>query len=149
MKQLRNVLVLALAGAFAAGAIGIPTVYAQDKKEQDRKEYVPQNVQREKLKEGPLHGTDGKMIHIERMAFPPGWVGGKHYHAGPVFVYVLKGTFSIEEEGKPRQTFKAGQLYEEPIQTPMQAKVAETDGPVEILLIQVSKEGEPLMYASE
>lgn len=144
MKQVRNVLALALAGAVAAGAVGIQPVYAQDKKE-----YVPQNVQRVMLKEGPLHGADGKMIHIERIAFPPDWVGGKHYHAGPVFVYVLKGNFSIEEEGKPRQTFKAGDLYEEPIGTPMQARVTETDGPVEILLVQVSKEGEPLMYVSE
>jgi hypothetical protein len=31
----------------------------------------------------------------------------------------------------------------------MQARVTETDGPVEILLVQVSKEGEPLMYVSE
>jgi len=144
MKQVRDVLALALAGAVAVGAVGIQSVHAQDKKE-----YVPQNVQRVMLKEGPLHGADGKMIHIERIAIPPGWVGGKHYHAGPVFVYVLKGNFSVEEEGKPRQTFKAGDLYEEPVGTPMQARVAETEGSVEILLIQVSKEGEPLMYVSE
>jgi quercetin dioxygenase-like cupin family protein len=93
MKQVRNVLALALAGAVAAGAVGIQPVYAQDKKE-----YVPQNVQRVMLKEGPLHGADGKMIHIERIAFPPGWVGGKHYHAGPVFVYVLKGN----RQGSPK-----------------------------------------------
>jgi quercetin dioxygenase-like cupin family protein len=90
------------------------------------------------------------MIHIEKIAFPPGWVGGRHYHAGPVFVYVLKGTFSIDEQGKPRQTFKAGDMYEEPVGTLMQARVAETtDEPAEVLVVQISNEGEPLMYASE
>jgi hypothetical protein len=43
MRQLCNVLALTLAGVVAAGAVGIQPLYAQDKKE-----YVPQNVKRER-----------------------------------------------------------------------------------------------------
>ena len=70
----------------------------------------------------PLHGVDGKHVTIVHGSFPAGWVGGRHYHTGPVYVYVLDGSFTVDEQGKPRQTFTAGQLYEEPIGTPMQAR---------------------------
>jgi quercetin dioxygenase-like cupin family protein len=76
-------------------------------------------------------------------------VGGKHYHTGPVYVYVLEGSFTVDEQGKPRQTFTAGQLYEEPIGTPMQARNISTSEQLTILLFQVHIPGEPLAYRVE
>jgi hypothetical protein len=75
----------------------------------------------------------------------PGWVGGKHYHTGPVYVYILEGSFATDEQGKERQTLKAGELYREPIGTPMQARNPNPSEPLKILVFQVGPKGEPLM----
>jgi quercetin dioxygenase-like cupin family protein len=110
--------------------------------------YTPKAAKTGLVKEA-LAGVDGKQITIDRYSLPPEYVGGKHYHTGPVYVYVISGSFSVEEAGKPAQVFSAGQLYKEPIGTPMQAKNVSNSGAVDILVIQVGKEGEPLMYRAE
>ena len=74
------------------------------------------------LLQKPLDGVEGKEVIIKHFDIPPGFVGGKHYHPAPVFVYVLEGEFTIETEGKGRQTFKAGELYQEPIGSPMRGR---------------------------
>jgi quercetin dioxygenase-like cupin family protein len=117
---------------------------AQEKKE----EYVTK-AERNVLLEKPLPGMDGKVVSVNHFRLPPEYVGGKHYHSGPTYVYVLKGTLTIEEEGKPTQIFETGQLYEEPIGSPMQGFNKSADEPTEILLFQVQDEGEPLMYVAE
>jgi quercetin dioxygenase-like cupin family protein len=62
---------------------------------------------------------------------------------------VLEGSFTVDEQGKPRQTIAAGQLYEEPVGTPMQARNISTSQPLKILLFQVNLHGEPLAYKAE
>lgn len=128
----------------AAVALLSQTALAQEQKE----EYVSK-AERNVLIEKPLPGADGKIVSINHFRLPTEYVGGKHYHSGPTYVYVLKGTFIVEEQGKPAQTFEAGQLYEEPIGSPMQAFNQSADEPVELLVIQVQDEGEPLMYQAE
>ena len=112
----------------------------------DKKEvYVSPGSDRRAIFTGPLHGLEEHQITIEEYTFPPGWVGGKHYHTGPVFVYVLNGAFTVNEQGRKGQTFKAGELYREPIGTPMQAHNFSASEPLKVLLIQVGRKGEPLM----
>lgn len=110
--------------------------------------YVPKATKTGLVQEA-LPGIDGKQITIDRYTLPPGYVGGKHYHTGPVYVYIIKGSFSVEETGKPAQELSMGQLYKEPIGTHMQAKNVSNADAVEILVIQVGNEGEPLMYKAE
>jgi quercetin dioxygenase-like cupin family protein len=62
---------------------------------------------------------------------------------------VLEGAFTIDEGGKPRRTFRAGEIYEEPIGTPMQARNLSADRPTRILVVQVTKPGEPMMYRAD
>jgi quercetin dioxygenase-like cupin family protein len=99
--------------------------------------------------EEPLAGAEGKIVSINHHKMPAEWVGGRHYHSGPTYVYVLQGTLTIEEDGKPTQTFAAGNLYVEPIGNPMQAFNKSADEPIELLVFQVQNEGEPLMYQAE
>jgi quercetin dioxygenase-like cupin family protein len=145
MRSLKTTdLVLVLMIAMVAGAIGVLRARAQETKDV----YVPTgNVKT--LVEKPIHGVDGKHVTILHGAFPAGWVGGRHYHSGPVYVYVLEGSFTVDEQGQPRRTFMAGQLYEEPIGTPMQARNISTSEQLRILLFQVHGEGEPLAYKVE
>ena len=145
MKSLTaTALAAVLVTAIAAGAIGAHVVSAQEKKEV----YLP-TADLKTLVEKPLHGIDGKHVTIVHGVFPVGWVGGRHYHTGPVYVYVIEGSFTVDEQGKPRQTFTAGQLYEEPIGTPMQARNISTSERLRILLFQVHAHGEPLAYKVE
>ena len=116
---------------------------------QEQKEEYVTKAERNVLIEKPLPGADGKIVSINHFRLPTEYVGGKHYHSGPTYVYVLKGTFTVEEQGKPAQTFEAGQLYEEPIGNPMQAFNQSAEEPVELLVIQVQDEGEPLMYQAD
>ena len=138
----RAKLMLPVSGA--AVALLTQPALAQEKKE----EYVT-SAERNVLVEKALPGAEGKIISINHVKMPPEWVGGRHYHSGPTYVYVLEGTFTVEEEGKPAPTFEAGELYEEPMGNAMQAFNKSTDGPMELLLIQVQNEGEPLMYQAE
>lgn len=120
------------------------SIGAQEKKE----EYVSQ-AERTTLVEEALPTVDGKIISISHLKFPAGFEGGRHSHTGPTYVYVISGTFKIEEEGKPAQTFEAGELYQEPLGQAMQAFNESTDEPMEVLLIQVQDEGEPLMVRED
>jgi quercetin dioxygenase-like cupin family protein len=141
---MRGPVSLTFAAIVATGAM-VGTAYAEEK---TTKEYVS-TADLKTLVQKPIPGTDGAQITLFHVAAKPGWVGGKHYHTGPVYVYVLKGPFTIEEEGKGTITFEAGQVYEEPIGKPMQASNVSATEPMELLVIQVNKEGEPLMYKVE
>jgi quercetin dioxygenase-like cupin family protein len=137
-------LVRVLMTAIVVGAFGVRAVSTQEPKEV----YVPA-ADLKMLVDKPFPGMDGKHVTILHGSFPAGWVGGRHYHTGPVYVYVLEGRFTVDEQGKPRQTFTAGQLYEEPIGTPMQARNISASEQLKVLLFQVHGHGEPLAYKAE
>ena len=141
MRRLTKACLLAAAAALALST----TAYAQQK----TKEEYKSTAEIKTLVQKPLPGVEGKQVTIMHVTAPAEWVGGKHYHTGPVYVYILKGPFTIDEEGKSTQVFETGQVYEEPIGQPMQAKNTNADGPMEMLVVQISNEGEPLMYKAE
>jgi quercetin dioxygenase-like cupin family protein len=142
MKSLSTV---SLAAALALGAVAGPLHAAE---EAAKEEYKP-TADIKTLVQKPVPGMDGKQMTIFHVSAKPGWIGGKHYHTGPVYVYVLKGPFSVDEEGKGTQTFETGEVYEEPINQPMQARNTNASEPMELLVIQVSDQGEPLMYKAD
>ena len=65
-------------------------------------------------------------------------------HPGPVFVYVIEGTFTVESAGKI-ETYQAGELFPEPLSLPMQLKNLSTDDDLEFVVFQVGDEGKPMM----
>jgi quercetin dioxygenase-like cupin family protein len=111
---------------------------------QQKREYMPQ-AETKKLVETALHGVPGKKVTIMHFKLAPGYVGGKHYHTGPVFVYVANGALTIDEAGKPRKTIPAGEVYVEPIGEPMQGRNLSGTAATELVVFQVHGEGEPLM----
>lgn len=132
---------LALVGLVAFG--GANGLSAQERKET----YVPP-AQKETLAQRAVPDQQ-LVVTIDRYTLAPGYVGGRHYHTGPVTVYILEGAFTIDEEDKPQRTFRAGEVYEEPIGTPMQARNLSASEPSKILVVQVTKQGEPLMYRAD
>ena len=83
----KHLISTALTTVFFLGPLGIQVAAAQQ-------EYVPKvNVQT--LHQGELPGMDGKEMTVKHLAIPPGYIGGKHMHTGPVFVYVLEGELTL------------------------------------------------------
>jgi len=134
---------LALAGAAAWGASSISTPLAQE-----RRETYVSPARMERLSQREIQDQQ-VVVTIDRYTLGVGYVGGRHYHSGPVTVYVLEGAFTIDEDGKPQRTFHAGETYEEPVGMPMQARNLSADGPTRILVVQVTKPGEPMMYRAD
>ena len=130
----------ALTTVFFMGLTGIQTAEAQQ-------EYVPKvNVQT--LHQGELPGMDGKEMTVKHMAIPPGFIGGKHMHTGPVFVYVLEGVLTVETESGTA-SYGAGELYPEPPGAVMKGRNLSASDDLEILVFQVGDIGKSMMVKVE
>jgi quercetin dioxygenase-like cupin family protein len=142
---------LAIATSFIAG-LGLAGLLGGGKDflaSADTKEAYVSTAARKVLFNEALHGIDSRQVTIDEYSLPGGWVGGRHYHTGPVYVYILEGSFTVDEDGKPRQTFKTGALYSEPIGVPMQARNSSATEATRLLVVQVTPKGESLMYKVE
>ncbi len=126
---------LALAGVVSLGAAFSLDVQAA--------EYKPK-AEVTKLLRVPLAGVEGKVVIIKHFSLPSGFVGGKHFHPGPVFVYVLEGELTIETEAGV-QTISAGKLYREELGQTMRAKNLSAKDATKIVVFQVGDEGKPMM----
>ncbi len=142
MRRSQYVFGTALAAAMAMGMAGFQGVHAQDQKEHVSKARV------KSLAQVPLAGVEGKEVIIKHFAVPPGFVGGRHLHPGPVFVYVLEGELTVETGGETL-TFKAGELYPEATNSVMQGKNLSTTDDLEFVVFQVGDIGKPMMIKAE
>ncbi len=135
MKKTKLLLSTALASAILFGTASFQATGAE--------EYVSK-ARAKTLYQAPLQGVAGKEMVVKHFAAPAKFVGGKHMHPGPVFVYVLEGEFTVELAGKAR-TFKAGELYPEDINAPMIGKNLSATDDLELLVFQVGDIGKPMM----
>ncbi len=142
MKRTIVALSLTVAAAVALGAFGIQSVRAAEH------EYKPK-AKVTALIEEALPGVAGKKVIIKHLAFPPGFVGGKHFHPGPVYLYVLEGALTIETEGGGTQTISAGGLYKEPLGRTMRGRNLNTNDWTKIVVFQVGDEGKPMMIKAK
>ncbi len=85
---------------------------------------------------------------VKHFSIPPEFVGGRHMHPGPVFVYVLEGVLTVELDGETK-TFSAGDLYPEDIDAAMRGKNLSGTDDLEILVFQVGEIGKPMMVKVE
>lgn len=134
-------LVLVVAFALGAFAMSSPEAGAQT-------EYKPK-VNATTLADAPLIGVAGRKVIIKHFEIPPGYVGGKHFHSGQVFVYVLEGEITVEMEGDAPLTLKPGELFQEPLGRVMRGKNLSADDAVKIVVFQIGEEGKPMMVKVE
>ncbi len=139
MKQTTYLLSTALVSAILFGMVSFQATGAE--------EYVSK-ARAKTLHKAPLQGVEGKEIIVKHFAAPPKFVGGKHMHPGPVFVYVLEGELTVELAGKTK-TFKAGELYPENIDAAMVGKNLSASDDLELLVLQVGDIGKPMMIKVE
>ena len=101
------------------------------------------------LLQGPLAGVEGKDVIVKHFTLPAGFVGGKHFHPGPVFVYIIEGTLTVETAEQGVQSFSAGELYVEPVGRTMQGKNLNADTPLKLVVFQVGEAGKPMMIKAK
>ncbi len=131
--------------AFAlAGILSLGTAYSLDVQ---AAEYKSKAVAKT-LHKSALTGVDGKTVIIKHFTLPAGFVGGKHFHPGNVFVYVLEGAINIETE-KGVLTVRAGELYPEVPGMVMRGKNASTSAPAKFVAFQIGETGKPMMIKAK
>jgi quercetin dioxygenase-like cupin family protein len=85
----------------------------------------------------------GREVVQALVEFQPGGTPGRHTHAGEEVGYVIDGTISVEQEGKPAVTLKAGQGFMIPAGTPHNATNT-SSGTATILATYIVEKGKPL-----
>lgn len=125
----------ALLGAAMTGA-ALPALAADDKNE------AAPAVGRKLLLEKALAGVDGKQVVVVSLTFPPGAASAPHRHPGPVFGYVLEGSFLTQLDGEAPVTYKAGEMfYEEPNHPHLVSRSASKTEPARVLAFLVLDRG--------
>ena len=140
MRRPQYLLGVALAEALVAGMAGFHSADAQQ-------EYVIK-AKVQTLHKAPLPGVEGKEVIIKHFGIPSGFVGGRHLHPGPVYVYVLEGALTVETKAGT-ETYKAGQLYPEAINEVMQGKNLSASDDLELLVFQVGDISKPMMIKAD
>lgn len=103
---MRRTLLAAIVGA-ALGAAGLSLSSHDD----HGQESVTKLSERDVIE--TLNGKAARVTTVE-VAFGPGDAGRPHRHPGPVFGYVIEGTFELGLDDQPAKTLKAGETFYEP-----------------------------------
>ena len=127
----------AIALAFALG-LGIGTFGASLLDAQ------PQGVKRVPLLDMDLAELEGQQAHLWIGEIAPGAQTGTHSHPTTRFVYVLEGSVMLERDGRPPQTFKAGEAFAEPSGDVHNFRNASATAPARALGFQIARKGQPL-----
>lgn len=144
MKRTNTYIGVALAAAVAAGAFGV-----QESRAAEKEAYVPKATVT-KLLQTPLVGTPGKEVHIVHISAPAGYVGGRHSHTGPVFVYILEGQLTIQMDGEAPVVLGPGDVFEEPAGgKAMQVINKSATHGVKLIAFQIGDLGKPMMVKAE
>ena len=79
----------------------------------------------------------------------PGETTPFHTHRFPVTVYVLEGTFTLEMEGRPAVTAKAGQSIVEPPYVKMTGYNRSSTEPMRVVIFYVSDPDTPFLELAQ
>jgi quercetin dioxygenase-like cupin family protein len=86
-------------------------------------------------------GMEGILVLRE---VPPGAEAGKHMQSGTEIAYILEGSFTVEVDGKPPVTLKAGESFHTSAGEVHNVKNASATDPGKALVFYVAKKGTPL-----
>ena len=101
-------------------------------------------IKRTDLLKTVLPEMEGKDMNVWVADIPPNSSTGRHSHPTPRFVYVLEGAVVYEVDGKPPQTFNAGEAYAEMPGEVHNFRNASSTQPAKALGFQYANKGQPL-----
>jgi quercetin dioxygenase-like cupin family protein len=88
---------------------------------------------------------DKQEVSVLTASFKPGDKTVFHTHRFPVAVYVLEGVFTLELEGRPPITVKAGEAYIEPPHVKMTGHNRSATEAMKVLIFYVAEPGTPFL----
>jgi quercetin dioxygenase-like cupin family protein len=100
-----------------------------------------------KIVEGMPHG-DKQEVSVLSATFKPGDKTVFHTHRFPVTVYVLEGAFTLDLEGHPTVSVKAGEAFIEPPQVKMTGYNKSATEPLKVLIFYVGEPNTPFLDVS-
>ena len=90
-----------------------------------------------------LEGLPGFSVQVVLVEGPPGWVGGRHYHPGHVFVYMLDGTYQLNYDDLTSRTVLPGEVFYEAPNSVMRSKNGSSTEWVRDIVFQILRDGQP------
>ena len=84
-------------------------------------------------------------VRVLTATIKPGDKTPFHTHRFPVTVYILEGAFTLEMEGKPPVTIKAGQAMVEPPNVKMMGHNRSATDPIRLVIFYVSDPDTPFL----
>ena len=120
-----------LAGMWGAQAVAQPKAPA-----------APAGFKRTELQRHDLSTANHEAVQAKG-EFEPGAVVGKHTHPGEEVGFILSGELTVEIEGKPAQTLKAGDAFFIPAGT-VHAGKNTSKGPTVVISTYIVEKGKPL-----
>jgi quercetin dioxygenase-like cupin family protein len=92
-----------------------------------------------------LPKDDKQTVRVMTATFKPGDRTVYHTHRFPVTVYVLEGAFTLELDGRPPITVKAGEAMVEPPKAAMTGYNRSTTEPTRVVIFYVSANDTPFL----
>ena len=92
-----------------------------------------------------LPTDDKQTVRVMTATFKPGDKTVYHTHRFPVTVYVLEGAFTLELEGRPPLTVKAGEALVEPPKVPMTGYNRSATEATKVVIFYVSTNDTPFL----
>lgn len=87
----------------------------------------------------------GKQVRSFIVEFPPGGESVPHTHPGPIFAYVLSGTWIMQMEGMQQMTMREGEVaYEHANHKHIVSRNASNTEPLRLLVFFISDPGAPV-----
>ena len=92
-----------------------------------------------------LPKDDKQTVRVMTATFKPGDKTVYHTHRFPVTVYVLEGAFTLELDGRPPLTVKAGEAMVEPPKVPMTGYNRSATETTKVVIFYVSANDTPFL----
>jgi quercetin dioxygenase-like cupin family protein len=92
-----------------------------------------------------LPRDDKQTVRVMTATFKPGDKTVYHTHRFPVTVYVLEGAFTLELDGRPPLTVKAGEAMVEPPKVPMTGYNRSATELTKVVIFYVSANDTPFL----
>jgi quercetin dioxygenase-like cupin family protein len=92
-----------------------------------------------------LPQNNKQMVRVLTASFKPGDKTVFHTHRFPVTVYILEGEFTLEIEGRPPVTVKAGEAMVEPPHLKMTGYNRSATDPIRLVIFYVSDPDAPFL----
>jgi quercetin dioxygenase-like cupin family protein len=133
MSKPAKLAVLTLIAGTALGVIGTQLITAQQ-----------QPIKRTDLLKSDLLEIPDHAMQVWIADIAPGAATGRHSHPTPRFVYVMEGAVVLELDGKPPQTFRAGEAFAEMPNEVHNFRNASAAEPAKALGFQYARKGQAL-----